>query len=58
MPRKIEIGGLIAFAIAAITAAVGYGKLEGRVSSLEREIENPKKQMREEAKTILVVCHA
>ena len=50
---RFEIGSLIALGIAVITGAISFGKLEGRVSGIEREIANPKIVMQEAAKAIL-----
>ncbi len=50
---RIEMGSLIVLGIAVISGVFAYGRLEGRVSAIEREIENPKKMMREEGDAIL-----
>ena len=47
------LGGLTALGIAVIAGAVAYGKLEGRVSSLEREHDRAVERMRTAASDIL-----
>lgn len=50
---RIEIGALVALAVAVITGAISFGNLQGRVSSIEREIDSPKKVMRDEGRQIV-----
>ena len=50
---RIEIGGLAALVVAVITGAVAFGNLQGRISGIEREIDQPKKVMRNEGREII-----
>ena len=50
---RIEIGALIALAVAVIGGAVAFGNLQGRISGIEREIDQPKKVMRNEGRSII-----
>ena len=50
---KSEIGGLVALVVAVTSGAVAFGNLEGRISGIEREIDQPKKVMRDEGQRII-----